>query len=88
MNSIKDLKYEIDEIKNRNTRVEADKAWESSGTRKVIILVLTYIVIIIFFHVVNIKNPFISAITPTLGFFLSTLTMPIVKKWWIVKFKK
>ena len=33
----KDLEKEIEEIKNRNKRVELDKKWETSGTRKICI---------------------------------------------------
>ncbi len=83
--TIEDIQKELQEIKSRNKRVEADKAWETSWTRKVIILVLTYIVIVIFFFVSNLGNPFINAIVPTIGFFLSTLTVPIIKKWWLKK---
>jgi hypothetical protein len=35
---------EIDEIKERNRRVELDKAWETSVTRRVAIMTLTYLV--------------------------------------------
>jgi len=49
MPNTKNLKKEIAEIKERNKRVEADKAWETSNTRKLIIFVLTYIVISVFF---------------------------------------
>jgi len=38
------LKIEIEKIKGRNRRVEADKAWETSLTRKILIAVLTYFV--------------------------------------------
>ncbi|MFH1030872.1 MAG: hypothetical protein V1770_06490 [bacterium] len=83
MTSIEELKREIEEIKNRNSRVEADKAWEVSYTRKFIILILTYIIIVIFFYFAHLSKPFINAIVPTIGFFLSTLTIPIFKRWWI-----
>ena len=37
-----DLEKEIKEIKERNKRVETDKAWETSWTRKICIALLTY----------------------------------------------
>lgn len=83
MNSIEELKSEIDKINARNKRVEADKAWETSWSRKLLILVLTYMVIVIFFFVSNLGNPFVNAIVPTIGFFLSTLTVPFFKNWWL-----
>ena len=51
MIDIKKLNYEVDKIKERNARVEIDKAWETSLTRKLLILVLTYFVVVIFFFV-------------------------------------
>lgn len=88
MPSLGSLQQEIDAIKTRNAKVEMDKAWETSWTRKILILTLTYLVIVTFFFVADLKNPFLSAIVPTLGFFLSTLTVPICKRWWIRKYKK
>ena len=50
---IKDLEKEIEEIKERNKRVELDKKWETSMTRKVCIAVLTYIVVICYTVLTN-----------------------------------
>jgi hypothetical protein len=83
MTNIEDLKKELDEIKARNKRVEADKAWEISWTRKLLILILTYIVIVIFFLVAKLPDPFVNAVVPSVAFVLSTLTVPLFKKWWI-----
>jgi len=79
------LKNEIDLIKERNKRVEADKKWETSLTRIVSIAVLTYIVALIVMYALNISRPFVSAIIPTLGFILSIQTLPLIKKWWMKK---
>lgn len=74
-----DLQKQIDEIKARNARVEADKAWERSWARKLIIALLTYIVIIIFFYTAKLAHPRLNAIVPTLGFILSTLGFDAIK---------
>lgn len=47
---MEELKQEIEQIKQRNIRVEADKARETSRTRKLSIAILTYAVIVIFFY--------------------------------------
>ncbi len=83
MMTVEDLQKEIEDIKNRNKRVETDKAWETSWVRKLLILVLTYIVIVIFFFVTDLNKPFLNTIVPSLAFLLSTLTVPVVKKWWL-----
>ena len=77
------MKKEIESIKARNQKVELDKAWEISYTRRIIITVMTYIVIVIFLVLINAPYPFLSALVPAIGFFLSTLTLPFFKKWWI-----
>lgn len=83
-----DIEKEILAIKERNAKVEADKAWEISWFRKTLIALLTYVVIVIFFVFAEFSDPFVSAIVPTIGFVLSTLSVPIFKKWWINKFWK
>lgn len=74
---------EIAELKARNKRVEADKAWETSLTRKVAISGLTYGVVVLFFFVADLANPFVNALVPSIGFVLSTLSLSLFKKWWI-----
>ena len=86
MASIKNLGQEIKNIKERNKRVEAEKAWETSWTRRILILILTYIVIVIFFVFANIPKPFANAVVPALAFFLSTLSFPFFKKIWLKYF--
>ena len=82
MGSLKELEREIRKIKARNKKVETDKAWETSLTRKAIILVATYIVIVSFLLVSNIPNPWLNAVVPTAAFMLSTLTFPFFKQAW------
>lgn len=76
------LKQEIESIKERNKRVELDKAWETSLTRKITIAIFTYFVIVIFFYFAELPRPFINSIVPALAFLVSTLTLPIFKKIW------
>jgi len=82
MDELQQLKNEIKEIKERNARVEADKAWETSLFRKVLIAILTYIVIVLFFLVAELPKPFINPIVPTLGFLLSTMSISFFKSLW------
>ena len=77
------IKEEIEQIKATNKRVEADKAWETSWSRKIVVAILTYAVIVIFFYFADLPKPFINSIVPTTGFVLSTLTLTWFKKLWI-----
>lgn len=80
---IEELKKEIENIKERNKRVELDKAWETSWTRKICIMILTYIVVIIYSYVIrNIDNIFLSSLVPVIGFTLSTLSLKVVRNIW------
>jgi hypothetical protein len=78
---------EIIKIKERNKRVEIDKAWETSWMRKISVAILTYIVIVTFFKVAGLTKPFINSIVPTLGFLLSTLSLSLLKKVWVKYYK-
>lgn len=79
------LKIEIESIKARNLKVEADKAWETSWTRRSLILALTYGVIVIFFVFAKLPDPFLNAIVPSVAFLLATLNINMVKNWWLKK---
>ena len=71
-----DLEKEIEQIKLRNKKVEIDKAWETSWTRKICIMILTYIVVIVYSYIIkNTDNIFLSSLVPVIGFALSTLSL-------------
>lgn len=78
-----ELEQEIIKIKERNKKVELDKAWETSLTRKLCICVLTYIVVVIYSHLINkINNIWLSSLVPVIGFTLSTFSLKIVRNIW------
>jgi len=81
-NELAELALRISAIEARNRRVELEKAWELSLTRKVSILALTYLVMILVFWSLENEKYALNAIVPTLGFFLSTASLPKVKAWW------
>jgi len=81
--SEKDLAKEIDAIKQRNKRVETDKAWETSWTRRLCIAVLTYIVVVLYsFTISQVQNIWLSSLVPVIGFTLSALSLRLVRKIW------
>lgn len=78
-----DFEKEINEIKARNKRVETDKAWETSWTRRICIMILTYIVVVIYSYVIKeFDNIYLSSLVPVLGFTLSTLSLRIIRNIW------
>ena len=44
---VMELEERVKKIEERNKRVELDKSWETSWTRKISIMILTYIIVII-----------------------------------------
>ena len=77
------LEKRIEQIEERNNRVEADKAWETSWTRKISIAVLTYLVVVAYLHFVIKIDPWLNALVPVVGFLLSTITISYLKQLWI-----
>jgi hypothetical protein len=83
MDELKKIKEELREISQRNKRVEADKAWETSVFRVVSITLITYIIAVAVMWGIGVENPWTGALIPTIGYFLSTQSLPIIKRWWI-----
>ena len=78
-----DLEQRIAVIEEQQHRIEVDKAWKGSFTRKIVIGLLMYLVIGSFLAYRQISDPWISAIVPVIGFLLSILLLPVVKKIWL-----
>ncbi|MBN2779472.1 MAG: hypothetical protein JXQ74_00185 [Alphaproteobacteria bacterium] len=74
---------EIKKLQERNQKVESDKAWEGSYTRRVLIALITYGLACVFMASISVENFYLNALIPTGGYLLSTLTIPVVKKLWL-----
>ncbi len=78
-----ELEKRIKDIEERNKRVEKDKTWETSITRKLCIMILTYIIVVIYSYLVReYDNIFLSSLVPVIGFTLSTLSLKVIRKVW------
>lgn len=73
------LQSEIGAIRERNQRVEGDKAWETSWQRRLFLLLATYLLTAIVFAAIGVEHCFRNALIPTLGYLLSTFTLPLLK---------
>lgn len=78
-----DFEEEIQQLKNRNVRVESDKRWEGSWTRRSFIMLVTYIVAVVWLTVIHESNVWLKAAVPVAGFLLSTLTIGPLKHVWV-----
>lgn len=82
-NRLRAVEGELEIIRLRNRRVEADKAWETSLTRFFTVTLITYLTMNLILWTIGGPFPPIHALVPTAGYVLSTLSLPKVKQWWI-----
>lgn len=77
------IEQELENIKKRNKRVELDKSWETSWTRKICIMILTYLIVVIYSYLIKqYNNILLSSLVPVIGFALSTLSLKYIRKIW------
>ena len=80
---MKKLEERIEKIEKRNKKVEMDKAWETSWTRRICICILTYLIVLLYSYVISKNNNiFLSSLVPVIGFTLSTLSLGYIRKMW------
>lgn len=82
------LEERVNKIEERNKKVELNKSWETSWTRRICIMILTYIVVVFYSYLTTkINNIFLSSLVPVIGFTLSTASLNIIRKLWKKKIK-
>ncbi len=70
-------------IQERNARVEADKAWETSLTRRVMIVIGTYIIVCAYLNILGVEQAYLHAFVPAGAYIISTLGLGKIKQIWI-----
>lgn len=84
MASLRKLEKDVELIKRRNAKVEADKAWETSYSRRLLLILFTYLAIFFYLQfIIHLQNAWLNALVPSIGFLLSTLTLPFFKGIWL-----
>ena len=77
---------DIATIQERNIRVEADKAWETSWMRRLFIAGVTYILVVFHSSLIGISYPWLNSFIPVFGYLLSTISIPYLKSLWLKNF--
>lgn len=80
---LEQIKQQLESIRQRNLRVEADKAWEVSAARITSICVITYVFAALLLFSIGSERFWLNALVPVLGFYLSSQSLPAIKKHWI-----
>jgi hypothetical protein len=83
---ITQLEHKVAALEDRNQRVESDKAWETSGTRVVVLAAITYVVACIVLRLLNSEYILLGALIPAAGFVLSVQTLPLLKRQWVKRY--
>lgn len=81
------LNEEVEKIKARNKRVEANKAWELSKTRTAFVAISTYLLILVFMVLIGDDHPFLNAFVASIGYLISTASYGVLKKYWLKNYK-
>ncbi|CAM9374049.1 unnamed protein product, partial [Ectocarpus fasciculatus] len=80
---VEHLKNQIRILRERNFIKDKGKKFEGSYTRISFIMIITYATISTYMYLIGVKDPLLNAIVPTVGFNLSTWSLPSVKKVWM-----
>ena len=75
------VEQELYAIRERNARVEADKAWETSLFRMLSLGVITYLVAAALLYLIDVSHFLFAALVPAVGFMLSVQSLPFLKRW-------
>ena len=82
------LEERVAKLEARNRRVEADKEWENSWLRRGTIMVLIYVTVVFYLNYVLHIDPWVNALVPVIGYFVSTLTITKLKNDWHLRRRK
>ena len=83
---LRKVEDELSVIRERNRRVEANKAWETSVFRMFSLAFVTYLVAIVLLYLIKAENYLLGALVPAAGFILSVQSLPALKRWWMRRF--
>jgi hypothetical protein len=80
--NLESIEKRLATIEKRNQSVELDKAWETSWTRRSLIIIFTYTLLASYMWAIGVEKPLVNAVIPAVGFTLSTLSLPFFRKIW------
>jgi putative acetyltransferase len=76
----------LEDIKNlqeRNKMIEAEKAWETSWTRRAIIAIVTYIIVAFWLAIIGVSHNLIHALVAVASYLVGMAMLPMIKEHWI-----
>lgn len=77
-----ELESRLAALESRNARVELDKKWETSWTRRLAIAAATYFILGGYLWAIGAEPWWVHAVVPTCGYLLGGLALPIIRRVW------
>ncbi len=77
------LQQALTAIKERNERVELEKAWEVSWVRRISITIVTFVITFAYMKLTNQEPLWLGSIVPAFGYLISTVSIPYMKEFWV-----
>ena len=77
------LEERVAKLEARNRRVEGDKGWETSWTRRLAIMLLTYLTTVFYLRFVLHVSPWVNSLASVIGYLVSTLSVGRLKRHWL-----
>jgi hypothetical protein len=81
--SFDEMRRQVAEIQARNERVEREKAWETSWTRRLVIAGATWVAAWLWLRGLAVEHAARQALVPTLAYVVSTFSLPFLRRWWM-----
>jgi hypothetical protein len=81
--ALEEIRKEVGELRARNVRVEREKAWETSWTRRLVITGMTWLGAWVWLLGLGVDHAALQALVPSGAYAVSTLSIPVLRRWWI-----
>src|SRR5689334_7596308 len=80
---LEDIRRELAELRERNIRVEREKAWETSWARRLLVAAMTWLGAWLWLRELGAEHAALQALVPSGAYAVSTLTLPVLRRWWM-----
>ena len=80
---IHQLQNAIDVLREEFKEEKKQQQFHSSWTRIITISTITYVTMAIYMYLLGVNQPYYSAVIPTTGFYLSTLSVSPLRRIWL-----
>lgn len=77
------LEETVERIRLSGKYSNLQKNWENSRIRVITVAVSMYVLTLTFMLILQVQNPIVSALLPTVGYMLSTNSIPLVRRIWV-----